>query len=526
MTEQQAEKVFVRESTGLVKNVSLLDTISLNISNMSVGGALALVAFYMVALPSGLNGVNLAYGSLIAFALSIPQIIVYTKMTRALPRTGGDYVWVSRTFGGFFGSAISFMGYTMETFAYLALIALAAVEAIGSVGLFEGNSQFTPLALLPNAGGSPTDQFVVGAIIFFALIGVNILKPKLGYRIVTIFAVVGVLCILLAIGTLLSAGRSGVENYMASFGNANLTYQAVASSYSGPTFNFANTIFLLPFFAIFVYPWLNAGPAVSSEIKGKTGVRWNVPISSLIAVVLVTSGFATMYYVGGFDFVNGALSNPTLVFNDSFNFWTLAMGVSGSVPLSWFLGIGWILWDITIMAYGIIVISRYLFAQSFDRFLPERISSVSRFRSPMVAHLIDLVVTVTLIGLASYFYGGLIALEAGVVAAMIYFVFVGIAGAVFGIKNEKGGSKATLVIAGILMACVFGYISYQFFANPTLWGTGGSSLISFGIPGYEFAYIYVLASFIAGVAIYLASKRYHMKKGIDISLAYKEIPPE
>ena len=39
MTEEKA-KVFMRDSTGLVKNVSFIDTIGLNISNMSIGGAL------------------------------------------------------------------------------------------------------------------------------------------------------------------------------------------------------------------------------------------------------------------------------------------------------------------------------------------------------------------------------------------------------------------------------------------------------------------------------------------------------
>ncbi len=523
MAEQKTE-VFVRESTGLVKNVSFLDTIGLNISNMSIGGALGLIAFIFVALPTSMNGVNLVYGSLIAFALSIPQIIVYTKMTRALPRTGGDYVWVSRTFGGLFGSAISFMGYTMETLAYLALISLAAISAIGAVAVAEGHNSFLSLALPPNDGGNPGYQFAIAAAIFVALIAVNIVKPKTGYRLVTIFSFFGVLCILLAIGTLLSAGRSGVENYMSSLGNANLTYSAVASSYSGPTFNLGSTIFLLPFFAIFVYPWLNAAPAVASEIKGKSAIKWNVPISALIALVLVTSGFATLYYVGGYDFINGALSNPTLVYDYTFNFWTLAMGVSSSSVLSWIIGFGWILWDVAIMAYGIIVISRYLFAQSFDRFLPEKMAYVSsRFRSPILAHLTDLVITVALIGLASYFYGGLSALLAGVVAAMIYFIFVGLAGALYGAKKETGRSRITLMVSGVLMAVVFAYITYQFFASPTIWGTATTS---FGIPGYDFVYLYVLVSFVAGILIYLASKRFHLRKGIDISLAYKEIPPD
>jgi len=105
--------MFVREATGLVKQASFLDSISLNISNMSAGAALGTIGFTMIAVD--VSGVNLAYGALIAFALSIPEIVVYTMMSRRMPRTGGDYVWVSRALGGFWGSSLSFMDYTLET---------------------------------------------------------------------------------------------------------------------------------------------------------------------------------------------------------------------------------------------------------------------------------------------------------------------------------------------------------------------------------------------------------------------------
>ncbi len=525
----QKTKTFVRDSTGLVKNVSFLDAISLNISNMSAGAALATIGFTTLAIPAAfVSGLNLVYGAIIAFVLSIPQIVVYTMMTRRLPRTGGDYVWVSRTFGGLIGSSLSFMGYSLETLAYLALISLSAVSAIGAVLVAQVNSSYLSIALPSGEGGDPTQIFILGAVIFAILIAINIFKPKAGYRLVSVFVLVGIISVVVAILVLLSAGHTGVVNYMQNFVSANATYSQVSNSYTQSfgtsTFNFSSTIFLLPFFAIFVFPWLNAAPAVASEVKGKSAIRWNVPISALIVFVIVTASFATMYYVGGYSFINGALTNFNLVILNTFNFWTLAMGVSGNVWIAWFIGIGWILWELSILAYGIIVISRYLFAQSFDRFLPSKISYVSpRFRSPVVAQLIDLVVTIALIGVVSYYYGSLQTLFAAVIAAMIYFFFVGISAAIYGTRKERGGARLTLQVAGILMAVVFGYIIYQFLAYPTVWGT---SFTAFGIPGYEFAYLYVVGSFVAGAVIYLASRSYHKKQGINIDLAYKEIPPD
>jgi len=172
----------------------------------------------------------------------------------------------------------------------------------------------------------------------------------------------------------------------------------------------------------------------------------------------------------------------------------------------------------------VIVISRYLLAQAFDRYLPARIAYVnSRTGSPLVAQGIVLVLTVGLVGAVSYLYGSLQVLFAAVIAAMIYFAFVGVAAIIQGHRDEKGGTRTILMVSGALMAIVFAYITYQFLASPTIWGTG---VTVDGIAGYYLAYAYVVGSFLVGLLLYYGSKRYNGKKGIDISLAFKEIPPE
>ena len=514
MTQQPT--AFVRKASGLRRDVSLLDVIGLNVSNMSAGAALGIIGYTTVLLQST-AGVNLVYGSIIAWAITIPEVIVYSMMTSRISRTGGDYVWVSRVYGGFFGGALSFMGYTLETLAYLALIALAAVVAIGSVGVSLGYSNMLPLALPGSVSGSNLPaQAVIAALIFAVLIAINLFKPKLGYKVVSITVIIGIIATFVGIATLLSAGTAGVQGYMSYLNSigANATYASVSLPATTPTFDFGSTIFMMPFFAIFVYPWLNAGPAVASEIKGKGAIRYNVVISSFVTLIVVTSAFAAMYYAGGYLFINGALGNANMVYNWTFNFWTLAMGVSSVPAVSWFIGIGWVLWNVAICAYGIIVLSRYLFAQSFDRFLPEKISYVSpKYNSPSIALMIELVGTIVLIALATFFYGTLESLFGAIIASMVYFLFIGLAATLYAFKNEKGRSKAILATAGILMAIVFAYLTYQFLAYPGIWG------------GNPLAYGWAGGSFVAGIIIYLVSKSYYGKRGIDITLAYKELPP-
>ncbi|HYB85154.1 MAG TPA: amino acid permease, partial [archaeon] len=332
---------------------------------------------------------------------------------------------------------------------------------------------------------------------------------------ISAFTILGVAALVIAIFTLLATGRSGVDNYLSSLGNSTLTYQSVASSYSGPTFDFGATIVFVPFFALFVYPWVNAAPAVASEIKGKSTLKWNVPVSALIAMILMTSAFGAMYYAGGFAFTNAALASTTLVVNYSFNFWTLAMGATSNVLLAWIIGIGWVLWVINIIAYLVVVEGRYLLAQAFDRFLPARVAYVSpRYGSPVVAHIVDFIFAAVLVAGASFLYGTFVSLYGTIVGPMIYFMFVGISAIIYAMKNEKGRTKATLIVCGALSALVFLWLTLEFLINYAIWG------------GNWFAYGYLVVTAVGGSIIYLASKTYNSRKGIDISLAFKQIPPE
>ena len=99
-------------------------------------------------------------------------------------------------------------------------------------------------------------------------------------------------------------------------------------------------------------------------------------------------------------------------------------------------------------------------------------------------------------------------------ASMIYFIIVGLAATAYAMRHERGGVKTLLSAAGILSAAVFVYLTYEFLAYPGVWG------------GNKLAYGYIILSVVLGAVIYEVSKSIHKSRGIDISMAYKEIPPD
>lgn len=529
--EKKTPTVFVRESTGLVKNVSFLDTVALNFSNMSVGPLLTTVAGYAFATMVLVNvsGLNLVVASVIAFLLAIPQLVIYTMMSRRFPRAGGDYVWLSRTFGGFSGSTLSFWGYTMETLAFIALVAILLDEAIGGVGATMGYGYgfaTTAWTVLFNGGFW---QFAVAAVAFSIIIVLNMLRPKAGYKFVTVLAVFGAITLVVAMAVLLIGGHSAMVNYTDCTGayagsnclglNGTGSYNVVAATYvpsSGPLgLNFGNMLYIMPVMFAFIYPWLNAAPAVASEIKGQRALKWNVPISAALAFTFATAAFAVLYAVGGLPFINSLFHDYAYQSLIGPNFFSLAMGIANNPWIAWFIGIGWVALQFAVIAYAVIIFSRYLLAQSFDRFLPSRLSYVSpKFGSPLVAHAIDWIVTVALIGITAYYFGSIAGIFGAIIASMIYFMFVGAAAAVHAIRKESGLTKGVLALAGVLNIFVFGFISYQFLSNPGFTGINNVTAI------------YVIGTLVAGALIYLGSSYYHKRRGMDISLNYKELPPE
>src|SRR5256886_10032417 len=98
-------KVFLRNATGLLREVSLLDAFIMNTFGMNIAvGAVFLFLQAPANFPNGNMLVAVIIGTLLmAFTL----LWVYSTFAASMPRSGGDYVFVSRVLHPFLGWLLS-----------------------------------------------------------------------------------------------------------------------------------------------------------------------------------------------------------------------------------------------------------------------------------------------------------------------------------------------------------------------------------------------------------------------------------
>src|SRR6266540_1274275 len=97
MAEAEAvvPQVFTRRASGLVRVMSPYSAFIYNILTMGL-----IFPWTYVWAPTAFQGSNLVLGILFAFLFELPIALAYTWLATSLPRSGGDYVFQSRVFGG------------------------------------------------------------------------------------------------------------------------------------------------------------------------------------------------------------------------------------------------------------------------------------------------------------------------------------------------------------------------------------------------------------------------------------------
>lgn len=531
--------LFVRQSTGLVREASALDATIFNaVFSAPVGATLAFGLFWALGTFPKADFVAV---TLICFVINIPVLVMMSLLASSMPRTGGDYVWVSRILSpplalvSNFAAALSAMIGATFWARYFAVLALGPV--LTSLGALLGIQALTDWGT-----AFQTDKVwtFLGGFSMIALMTIILIRgTKTTFRLQNIFWIIASVGTFLAFACLLLGTQADFQGHFDSVNQAQGggTMQSVITTagVAGLQPDLGDMSMTLP--AIFVVMtfmmWNWWSVYLSGELKSAMNRRRQMTIMvGALAwdVIFIALGAALLFKVTGFDFVVAANTADSGFAIPGGAFYQVLAALVYNVPVLTVLIVGsFLFWSLPAMVGNTFMPIRTVFAWSFDRLLPERFSQVNeRFHSPVAAILLVMAIVTGMLVWSIWSTDFNTWLALGVLAGVVCIVIVAIAALLFPTRRADlyTASPANVKLLGIpvlyivapLAIIVMLFLVYCVVAYPPL--AIGSTDNLWWVPTFIGGIIVI------GLAVYFIARLVRARQGIDIDLVYKELPPE
>lgn len=526
-TSPAVPTMFTRNATGLVRELSAFDAFNLVFSAVLIPVGITEVMGFA---PQFWPHANMVVSFLIATPLVACCGLVYLYFTALMPRSGGDYVWVSRTLSPFLGFVVNvtltFVFLTWVAFNFTFMLSIV-LPALGFVAGIHGR-----LIDAPSNGEMMIIATVLTAL--FASLMVSGVRSVARYMKVT-FAVVWIGMAVWLVLMLFGSHHTFVSHWNSSSGT---TYSAILAKAGSLGFHVSGGIKIGATLAAMVYcfqvytgfQWTGyfAGEIKNARRTARTSIVGGLIASAVIYVVASLliykyygyKFFGSLVYLG----LGGGSGHYTLAFSPYLP--SLVKFLPGGQVLAtlivacFLLAIFW--WTPT----GFMLGTRNLFAWSFDRLAPAKVTEVSdRFHTPVVATIV-VAVFVELLNYLNIYQGlGAFLLNVLVVMALSFIVVSIAAGAVPYRRrsmHEEAPGWARAKLAGvpvITIVSAISAVSWAFVIYEALHTGFGGKL------GWS-PMIKVFVAPVIAMLWYLGVYLYRRRQGISLANTFKEIPPE
>ena len=530
-SSSQKPQTFVRKASGLVRTAGVWDVLAYNVNFTSIG---LLLAFLILLGPAFYPGINMVWSTVISVLLIIPLSLVFGYLASAMPRSGGDYVYVSRVLGPAWGMMSNF-NMTMWWFfyggvpsAFLALYGLAPF--FRTMGIFTKNPGLIDVG---NWFASPVGMFIFGALLITLLVVVFSVGMK------TFFRVQNILIIFAIVSTVLSAvifiGHSQAE-FFAAFNKfvGPLSGKADAAAYiiqagkeagfSMAPFNLRNTLLAMTWIFLNL-SFMSSSAYIGSEVKDARRLQlWSMPATVVLVGLGVLITVALVGNVAGYEFL-GTLTyvDPAELGMTSTPLYTeLASYLSGSVVVAFLITFGFIFWSYAWLPGQILNGSRNILAYAIDGLFPAWFRKVHpKLHTPVPA--LATMGLMSIIALGIYVFTDLFATLVGIFGFILSFIMVSISAILLPYRlpdvfetsavNQRIGKLPVISIIGFLslVSCVF--FAWVYLADPMSGLT--QPMVIFNV-----------VVFLSGLLVYFIAKWLQSRRGVDVSLSYKELPSE
>lgn len=522
---------YERKATGLVRSISLGSGIYFNVITVGVMWSV----FALTQIAGGFAGANPLVTAILAVVFSVFPVLLYGIWTATVPRSGGDYVWIGRTFHPWLGLAANVNATVWYTLGNGLLAFLLAQEALPTFfGILARVFDSTTFA---NWAADVTGQGWSFGIGFAVLVACALLTQfasmRQSMKVVFGFFLVTSLGLVISILVLLFSSTSDFEAAVSAAGGS---YDGVIAAAKQAGFDidapfslWACILAIPPLYLALAY---TVGAAYTGgELRRPQVTGIVAPMAAMLLVgTLIIIAFALVGSVIGFDFLRSATllageGSPEYPLEQA-GFFYFVTTLTSSDPILVIIAFAFLAAPISTILATVLFATRNLFAWSFDRMLPSQVAKVNpRTGTPIVAPVI--VTTVSTIYLAFLVWGSPTfseALGAIILGTTLSFMFTALAGIVFpwrrrdmyeaaGLRRKIGGIPVLSVIASIALV-VYGIMFYSLLTQDALGSNTTSSIGAMII-------VVVIASLLYPLA-YLANKQ----RGVDVGLVGRELPPE
>jgi APA family basic amino acid/polyamine antiporter len=541
-----SEKMVIERTTsGMVRQLSWWDGFLSNTGTMNLFW-IAVSFMWAIGL---FPGSSLIGALILTTLLLLPHIILYTQFAAAMPRSGGDYVFNSRTLSPSIGFAVNFsmvvwnmfwMGFTAYQFATAGVATTASL--LGHLFANDALISFGSAVVT-----TPALALLIGGITIVLVGALALWGNKPFFRTMTIAFLIGLLGVLTMVVVLLLSNNQAFMDAFNKFAlnSANIPnyYDALMQS-AAEKFGFAASspsLFSLPTIIVILFAFQPLGFCVwssylSGEIKNANSARVHAGamagslIFTGIALAVVGAllirvlgynflGAAGLYYANFAEMDGGIINNAY--------FYVALLARSPIVQL--IIGLSLMAWTFLYIQPSLAMVSRCFFAWSIDGLAPKALKHVNR-RShvPDVSILVACLIAIAF--LARFCWPGQIfsiyGSNAFIGGGTITFAVVALSAILFPFSKKtkrlyelspaqyKIGNFPLMSLCGIISLVVMLFITFLFFWRPELGVTT--------LPSVAF----IVLLYVVGFIWYFIAVGINRAKGVNTAKVMGEIPQD
>lgn len=528
-------KVFSREATGLIREVGFLDAFLLNLAVVNIAGGLAYDILQLFFFPGASLPLVFLLGGIPAFGI----FLVYTSLSIIFPRTGGDYVYISRIVHPTAGMAnawlntLGFFLFTLTGFNAWYVVYTGLPSLLTSLAVSTGDMGYARIASFIQTNitfdfALSTIVLIIGACI--VMFGLKVFKWAFRLIFVYYFLSAALLAALLLV--------TNHNMFINAIGKDTYSHVISSASQMGVyRFSLTETLLAAVPLGFLTFTGFQSSVYIGSEVKN---VKRNQTLALGVSMLLTWVYLVVLAYAASNIFSNSFLqaasylwaTKPGAMPFSATPFITFLLSIIYRNPaIAFLLNSVPVVGGFLLIPSTILASSRILFALSFDRILPEWVSRVNeRLRSPVYSVILMMVIAEIWV-VVLYFFGYISTWLSLSLATPLAWSITAIAAIVLPFSKLKSNMQVlprwlrakplgvpvmvwggVIQLAGMIawLASMFSPIINYLYLGPLIYSAIG---VSAGI-------------IVLSLVLYYGALLYRRRQGFDLSLVFREIPPE